>query len=143
LLLYVGFPEFEIKLLQGAAKELGVLESCKFIAEMGSKDKAGDIIDATAIYNKLPSVIFLNLDSKVEHWKKSLAALKDHSKLKVIPVVGLGRISDSEVSELYDMNINSYIKKPDTFEEMVRIAGISLNFWLEISHVPVIYLTDT
>ena len=142
MLLYVGFPEFEVKLLQGAAEKLGVLDSCQFASEMGSQDEWGKLIDADSIFAKFPSVIFLNLDAETQPWKKSLAAIKNHEKLKVIPVVGLGKISEDEVLELYDMQASSYIRKPDTFEEMVKIAGITLQFWLEISHVPAIYLAD-
>ena len=142
MILFVGFPDVELGLLDSAAKKLGVQDSCKYIAEIGGEDIEGNIIDTDAIYDKLPSVIFLNLDAQAQHWETSLKQLKDHDRLKGLPIVGLGRIPRENIPALYDMRINSYIEKPHTFEEMVKAADISLKFWLEISRVPGRYLDE-
>lgn len=142
LLLYIGFPDNEVELLRGAAVKLDVLDKCQFIGEIGSLNNVGKLIDVESIYSKFPSVVFLNLDARAEHWKKSLIDFKAHKMLRVVPVVGLGRVNKKEVQQLYDMRINSYIEKPSTFAEMVRVAGVTLKFWLETSQVPNILISD-
>lgn len=136
MILFVGFPNDEQSLLTKAAEKLDVLSLCKFISEIGSLNEKGDIVNMEAISAEYPSVIFLNLDANTEHWRVSLERLKEHPKLKGLPVVGLGRIENDKINELYEHRINSYIRKPDTFEKMLDAADTALKFWLHVSLVP-------
>ncbi|MEO1398788.1 MAG: hypothetical protein AAFU56_07990, partial [Pseudomonadota bacterium] len=140
MILFVGFAEDELNLLNKAAERLDVLHRCAFIAEIGTIDDAGHLVNTEAISRKFPSVIFLNLDSKTESWQKSLTDLKDHPRLRGLPVVGLGRVPEDQIVQLYEMRLNSYIRKPNTFEAMVKTADIALKFWLDVSMVPGRYI---
>lgn len=142
MLLYVGFPDKEVLLLRYAAERLHVTDQCSYVSALGTVDDAGHLIDIEKISSTYPSVIFLNLDGAVDHWKKTLVDMKSHPTLRGLPIVGLGRIKDEDVAELYNLRINSYIRKPDTFEEMVKTADIALKFWLVISQLPAKYLDE-
>jgi len=142
LLAYVGFLEWEQKLLKKAATELGVAEQCEFRDDVDGFADDGTLVTTDNGRRSHPAVIFLNMNAEAGTWRESLTALKSHRVLSRVPVIGLGNLPTSDVAVVYDLGGNSYIAKPDTYDEMISAARISLTFWLEISQLPQEHLND-
>lgn len=142
LLVYIGFLDWELKLLRKAAAELGKSDQCEFRDNISDFADDGTLVATATDRRTFPSVIFLSMEAKTGAWKQSLTALKSHRVLSRVPVIGLGDLPLSDVSDVYDLGGNSYIEKPDTFDAMMRAAKISLSFWLDVSILPREHLED-
>jgi two-component system, chemotaxis family, response regulator Rcp1 len=84
-----------------------------------------------------PSVILLDLNLPKLHGRDVLARVKTNPHLQTIPVIVLtSSQADSDIRSSYQLMANSYLRKPeswDEFEEMV----ISLNgFWFTRVKLP-------
>jgi len=131
-----------MEFLQKAAAELGKTEQCEFRNNIKAFEHYGTLVVSATGRQTYPSVIFLNMEAKTGAWKQQLTTLKSHPVLSRVPVIGLGDLPSSDIEDVYDLGGNSYIEKPETFDEMMRAAEISLTFWLDISLLPEAHLEE-
>ena len=143
MLVALGFPDDEIRLLAEAAKRLGVVHRCRFIQSV--EDFYGQQEAATLSYEGrlFPSIMFLNVDQETDTWRNALVSLKGHPKMRCLPVVCLGRLSDEQMAEAYRLGARSVICKPDDFGSMMHAASCLLDYWLNVVVLPSQYLETT
>ena len=140
MLVYIGFPSEEQETLEGSAASIGVQQQTSFF------ESVDPILEVAKDFRALPeadlpTVVFLNIDDG--DWKAALNTLKAHKVLNRLPVVCLGRIAEqASIDEMYDLGVNSYIRKPDTFREIVEVMIVCQKYWLECTHLPTPYLAD-
>lgn len=78
----------------------------------------------------LPVVILLDLKLPKYSGLEVLKELKSHPEYKKIPVVVLTTSDDkSDVSEAYELGVNSYIVKPVDFEKFYEVATQIELYW--------------
>ena len=84
-----------------------------------------------------PGLILLDLNMPRKDGREALKEIKSDAELRRIPVVVL-TTSDAEEDILrsYDLGVNSFIKKPVTFNGMVEIMKALGNYWFQIVELP-------
>jgi CheY-like chemotaxis protein len=84
-----------------------------------------------------PGIILLDLNMPKKDGREALKEIKSHPDLKRIPIVILTTSkAEEDVLRSYDFGASSYITKPVTFEELVRILVILGEYWFEIVNLP-------
>ncbi len=72
---------------------------------------------------KLPDIIFLDLNMPVKSGKECLEEIKNNEKLRHIPIIIYSTSSRrEEIEETFKGGANLYISKPDSFNDLKRIA---------------------
>ena len=84
-----------------------------------------------------PTLIFLDLNMPKMDGREALKRIKSHPDLRRIPVVAL-TTSDAEedIVKTYDLGVNSFIRKPVSFDAFLRTIRILKEYWLEIVTLP-------
>jgi len=88
-------------------------------------------------YAPRPGLILLDLNMPRKNGNEVLEEIKSDPLLKQIPVIVL-TTSDSEkdLHRVYELGANSYIKKPVTFDGMVKVMTILNEYWFAIVKLP-------
>jgi len=84
-----------------------------------------------------PALILLDLNMPKMDGREALKKIKEHPDLRRIPVVVL-TTSDAEedIAKTYDLGVNSFIRKPVSFDEFLRTIQVLKEYWLEIVTLP-------
>lgn len=86
----------------------------------------------------LPGLILLDLNMPKKDGREALQEIKVNPALRRIPVCVLTTSkADEDILRTYDLGVNSYIRKPVTFESLVDIVRILGQYWFEIVELPV------
>ena len=135
MLIFLGFPDGEQRLLREAAKRLDILDTCIFLDEL---DRASSDLGLALEQHgrkSFPEVVFLNFD--ISEAINTLKKIKSNSATRTLPVVGLGYFVKAEIVDpFYYSGGNSYVRKPDNFEEMMQIASEVLSYWQRMTQLP-------
>ena len=84
-----------------------------------------------------PNLILLDLNMPRMNGHEALRLIKSDPVLRRIPVIVLTTSkAAADVNKTYDLGVNSYILKPDHFEELVRIANEIGRYWFSIVELP-------
>ncbi len=85
----------------------------------------------------LPSLILLDLNMPRKDGREALKEIEAHADLRKIPVVVLTTSEAKEdITQCYEIGANSYIKKPVTFDGLVKAIKALGLYWLEIVELP-------
>lgn len=85
----------------------------------------------------LPGLILLDLNMPKKDGRQALQEIKSHPVLKEIPVVVLTTSKDeADVHKSYGLGANSFISKPVTLPEMVKIMETLDQYWFKIVKLP-------
>lgn len=85
----------------------------------------------------LPALILLDLNMPRVDGRQALATIKQDPTLKRIPVIVLTTSeADEDISETYDLGVNSFITKPVSFNGLVEVMRSLRQYWLEVVHLP-------
>lgn len=80
-----------------------------------------------------PGLILLDLNMPRKNGHEALQEIKQHPDLKRIPVIILTTSqAEKDIASSYVQGANSYIAKPVSFENLVRIMETIGSYWLEI-----------
>lgn len=84
-----------------------------------------------------PSLILLDLNMPRKDGREALREIKANPDLRQIPVVVL-TTSDAEedICSSYDLGVNSFIRKPVTFETLASIIRTLGVYWFQIVRLP-------
>lgn len=94
--------------------------------------KKGTFSDA-----KKPDLILLDINLPIFNGHEVLKQIKNDLELKKIPVIMLTTSSFSnDISQAYENNCNSYVKKPLDMDEFLEAILKIENFWLELCTLP-------
>lgn len=84
-----------------------------------------------------PDLILLDLNLPRKDGREVLAVIKEHPKLRRIPVVVLtSSKAEQDILKAYDLHANSYITKPVGFEEFTRVVRSIEDFWFTVVRLP-------
>ena len=82
-----------------------------------------------------PSVIFLDIKMPKLDGLKALEIIKADKNLRVIPIIILSS-SKTDIDPSYHKGANSYIVKPNIYDEMEQIMGKMKRYWFEAVELP-------
>ncbi|WPR76636.1 response regulator [Algoriphagus sp. NG3] len=84
-----------------------------------------------------PDIILLDLNMPRKDGRTALAEIKSCDELKSIPVIIFTTSNSADdIKVTYKMGSSSYITKPGSFEELVRIAEEIENYWSKTVLLP-------
>ncbi|MEM9673147.1 MAG: response regulator [Bacteroidota bacterium] len=84
-----------------------------------------------------PGLILLDLNMPCKDGHEALAEIKTHPKLKHISVIVLTTSkAEEDIFKTYDLGVSSFITKPITFEDLVRVTKAIGNYWFGIVELP-------
>jgi two-component system, chemotaxis family, response regulator Rcp1 len=84
-----------------------------------------------------PDVIVLDLNLPKLHGREVLARVKANPHLQTIPVIVLtSSEAESDVESSYRLMANSYLRKPDNFDEFEQMARSLNGFWFTRVKLP-------
>ena len=84
-----------------------------------------------------PILILLDLKLLKVDGLEVLKRLKEHPRLKVIPVVVLTTSAESyDIETAYNYGANSYIVKPINFDAFMEVAGYIQLYWCNMNTPP-------
>lgn len=99
---------------------------------MAYLNKQGNYIDAVK-----PDIILLDLNLPKQNGREILAAIKQNSKLKCIPVIILtSSEAEEDIHKSYELHANCYISKPVNIDKFVQVVKSIDEFWLSIVTLP-------
>jgi len=85
----------------------------------------------------IPHLILLDLNMPKKDGRDVLAEIKQHERLKKIPVVILTTSNSGEdIRNMYSAGVNSYITKPVSYQGMLDAMSSLKNYWFNIVSLP-------
>lgn len=85
----------------------------------------------------LPSFILLDLNMPKKDGREVIKEIKSLPTLKNIPIIVFSTAnSQLEIQRCYDLGANSYITKPNSFEQLVRTVSSLRQYWLNTNILP-------
>lgn len=91
--------------------------------------------DAAA--NPLPSLILLDLNMPRMDGREALRALRGDPALRHYPIVVLTTSkAEEDIVESYELGVNSFIRKPVSFEGLVEACRVLGRYWFEVVELP-------
>ncbi len=84
-----------------------------------------------------PDLILLDLNMPRMDGREALEVIKADDELRAIPVVVLTTSgAEEDIIRSYDLGVSSYIRKPVTFDKLVRVVNAFGRYWFEIVELP-------
>ena len=81
----------------------------------------------------VPKIILLDLNMPKKDGRECLKEIKNHSDLKKIPIIIYSTSSNpDDISYAYDHGASSYIIKPYSYQELVKIMEVFKQYWFNI-----------
>lgn len=85
----------------------------------------------------MPDLILLDLNMPKKDGREALKEIKSNDRFKQIPVVILTTSkAEEDIIKSYELGVNSFITKPVTFNDMIRITKALGDYWFEIVRLP-------
>ena len=95
------------------------------------------ILRAAANENRLPGLIYMDIEMPHMNGIETLKQLKNDPSLRHIPVVMMTGLSDeTQMRRAADLGANSYTLKPANAEQFLNTVVASTNYWLAIHQYP-------
>jgi len=114
---------------------------CKFL----SVNDGEELLDYLYVRGKFydpslcpkPDLILLDLNMPKKDGREALAEIKSDFMLKTLPIVVL-TTSNSEVDVIrsYNLGANSYITKPMSYGDLIKVVGIMGKYWFQTVKLP-------
>lgn len=140
IIILVADDDEEDRMLAEEALEESQLSSQLYFVEDG--EEAMDFLLHRGKYTDtkkypLPGLILLDLNMPKKDGREVLIEIKEHPKLRTIPVVAL-TTSDApeDISGMYSLGVNSFITKPVSYDGMVKAMSSLKQYWFEIVSLP-------
>lgn len=87
--------------------------------------------------DRRPGLILLDIKMPRMDGLEALAAIREDPALRTLPVVMLTTSNaDEDIARSYDLGVNSYIRKPVTFEGLVEAIKDLGRYWFELVELP-------
>jgi CheY-like chemotaxis protein len=85
----------------------------------------------------LPGFILLDLNMPKKDGREVLKEIKTSTEFKTIPVVIFSTTNSRlEMERCYELGANSYITKPNSFEQLIQTVAAIRQYWLNINNRP-------
>lgn len=84
-----------------------------------------------------PDLIFLDLNLPKKDGREVLHEIKQDEDLRKIPVIVLTTSeAEKDISRVYELHANCYIKKPTDLDEYMQVIRACEDFWLHVVRLP-------
>lgn len=115
-------------LLQTAFEENGFKDKLQFV------ENGVEVMDYLRGPNPYPRFILLDLNMPKKDGREVLKELKNSPELKKIPVIVFSTTNnEQEMRRCYELGANSYITKPNSFENLVKTIAVIRGYWTHTS----------
>lgn len=85
-----------------------------------------------------PGLILLDLNMPKKDGREVLNEIKSDPQLRHIPVIIMTTSkADADITNSYDLGVNSFIQKPVRFQEFVKVIKIFANYWIKTVKLPI------
>lgn len=121
-------------LLQAAFDENGFVDVLRFV-ENGVEllDHLNACISADD--SVLPEFILLDLNMPKKDGREVLREIKQVPDFRKIPIIIFSTTSNrQEITRCYELGANSYITKPNSFEQLIQVVKTVRHYWLETNN---------
>lgn len=82
----------------------------------------------------LPHLILLDLNMPKKDGREALREIKQDPALCKIPVIIFSTTNNlQEIARCYEAGANSYITKPNSFEQLINLLSTIRNYWVNIN----------
>jgi chemotaxis family two-component system response regulator Rcp1 len=135
-ILLVEDNEGDIRLMR---EILGEINPTAYLHVVSDGAEAMDFLQYQGRYldSPRPNVILLDLNLPKLHGREVLARVKANPHLQTIPVIVLTSSEDEgDVQSSYQLMANSYLRKPDNFDEWEQMVQSLNNFWFTRVKLP-------
>jgi CheY-like chemotaxis protein len=97
-------------------------------------NKRGKYKDVETLY---PKIILLDLNMPKKDGRQCLKEIKENAKLSSIPVVVYSTSSNpDDIAYAYQHGASSYISKPYSYQELVKMTDIFRQYWFNTVKTP-------
>lgn len=84
-----------------------------------------------------PGIILLDLNMPRKDGREALREIKADPELKSIPVIVLTTSkAEEDILRTYELGVSSYIRKPVTFDGLVKVMKSLGNYWFHLVELP-------
>ncbi len=86
----------------------------------------------------MPNIIFMDINMPGLDGKQTLMRIKQNKQLCAIPVLMFTTsASEKDINECYGIGANSYITKPHSYNDLVKIFEVVDRYWMNVSSLPI------
>jgi two-component system, response regulator len=104
-------------------------EAVRYLHETGLDEPQGN--------GGLPRVVFLDLKLPRLDGLEVLKRIREHPSTKFLPVVILTTSGQEEdLHNSYILGASSFVRKPISYSELIKVASHLVTYWLTINEVP-------
>ncbi|MEQ9116290.1 MAG: response regulator [Rickettsiales bacterium] len=87
--------------------------------------------------SELPNIIFLDINMPGLDGKQTLDLIKKDRFLSSIPILMFTTSSnEKDIKDCYGLGASSYIPKPHSYEDLIKIFKVIDQYWLDVSALP-------
>ena len=129
----------DVALIQRSFEETGLGNRLQVVR---SAEEAKTYLKGESVYQErmqypLPALILLDLKMPGEDGFEFLSWLRAQTEFKKIPVVVLTASDESkDMTKAYQLGANSFLTKPQDFENLVETSRLLQEYWLKLAHTP-------
>jgi CheY-like chemotaxis protein len=126
-------------LVRDALSEMGLPHDLRFVRD---GEELFDYLRRTGEYEggqnaPSPDLILLDLKMPRKDGRETLRELKTDPRWRKIPVVALTTsLASDDVDFSYGAGVNSYIAKPTSYRQLVKILDRLCKYWFEVVELP-------
>jgi len=86
---------------------------------------------------KLPRFVLLDLNMPKKDGREVLKEIKQDEVLKHIPVIIFSTTNnEQEMKRCYELGANSYITKPNSFDNLIKTVAALRSYWINTTSIP-------
>lgn len=113
------------------------LEASRLANPMHVVNDGVELLDYLRTTERRPGLVLLDIKMPRLDGLEALAAIREDPELRTLPVVMLTTSNaDMDIARSYDLGVNSYIRKPVTFEGLVAAIRDLGRYWFELVELP-------
>ncbi len=85
----------------------------------------------------MPRFILLDLNMPKKDGREVLKEIKQNIAFKKIPVIVFSTTNnEQEMRRCYELGANSYITKPNSFENLIKTVAALRSYWIQTTSIP-------
>ena len=126
-------------LLRDALDEVGFAHDLRFVEDgeqlMAYLRGEGDFADPA--HSPAPDLLLLDLNMPRMDGREALLRIRGDAELRTLPIVVLSTADSAEdIHTAYSAGANSFVVKPASFEELVRVMRSVEQYWTDVVELP-------
>lgn len=125
-------------LLQSAFEENGYCDKLHFVENGVELLDYLHQLEGEKYEAKMPRFILLDLNMPKKDGREVLKEIKQSPSLKKIPVIIFSTTNnEQEMKRCYELGANSYITKPNSFENLIKTVAAVRSYWINTTSFPI------